>query len=266
MLKINNVTKIFNKDLTPEDVRVALDNVSLSIEEGEFVTVIGGNGSGKTTLLNVISGSVLPDVGQISINGADVTRLKEHERAKYIGIVFQDPLSGTAANMSLEENLAIALRRPRRKGLRWAFSKETREFFREKLKTLNLGLEDRLTHKIGFLSGGQRQAVTLLMATLGEPKVLLLDEHTAALDPKTARTVLSITDEIVSQNKLTTIMVTHNMRDALRYGDRILMLDNGRVVFDASGAVKKKLTIEDLLRKFEAAADIELTDQMLLAR
>jgi putative ABC transport system ATP-binding protein len=265
MLEIRNVTKVFNRDMNPEDVRVALDNVSLSIAEGEFVTVIGGNGSGKSTLLNIISGAVLPDSGNIYINDIDVTRLREHERAKYIGIVFQDPLSGTAANMSLEENLAIALRRSRRKGLRWGFSKETRELFRERLKTLNLGLEDRLSHKIGFLSGGQRQAVTLLMATLGDPQVLLLDEHTAALDPKTARTVLEITADIVAHNKLTTIMVTHNMRDALRYGDRLLMLDAGRIVFEAAGEAKRKLEISDLLRKFETA-DVELTDEMLLAR
>ncbi|MCK9536562.1 MAG: ATP-binding cassette domain-containing protein, partial [Bacilli bacterium] len=202
----------------------------------------------------------------IVINGVEVTHLKEHKRAQYIGIVFQNPLSGTAANMSLEENLSVAYRRAQKKGLKWGFSKEARQLFKEKLSTLNLGLEDRLTHKIGFLSGGQRQAVTLLMATIDKPKVLLLDEHTAALDPKTAQTVLAITDNIVTQNALTTIMVTHNMKDALKYGNRILMLNNGRVVFDASGDEKKNLTIDDLLKKFGAIDDIELTDQMLLAR
>jgi len=265
MLKIKDITKIFNKDLNPDDIKVALDRVTIDIKEGDFVTVIGSNGSGKSTLLNIISGSLLPDNGSVKIAGIDVTNLKEHKRAQYIGIVFQDPLSGTAANMSLEENLAVAHRRARKKGLRWGFSKNLRRLFKEKLASLNLGLEDRLSHKIGFLSGGQRQAVTLLMATIDKPKVLLLDEHTAALDPKTAQTVLAITDEIVTANKLTTIMVTHNMKDALRYGNRILMLNNGRVVFDAEGDEKKNLTIEDLLKKFDTIKDIELTDQMLLA-
>ncbi len=265
MLKITNLTKIFNKDLNPEDLKVALDNVSLEIKEGEFVTVIGGNGSGKSTLLNLIAGSQISDQGQIKIDEVDVTDLKEHKRSKYIGIVFQDPMSGTAANMSLEENLALAARRAKKKGLKWGFNKNLSELFKENLATLNLGLESRLNHKIGLLSGGQRQAVTLLMATIDKPKLLLLDEHTAALDPKTAKTVLQLTDEIVTKNKLTTIMITHNMRDALKYGNRILMLNNGRIVFDASGEEKRKLTIEDLLSKFGALDDMEFTDQMLLS-
>jgi putative ABC transport system ATP-binding protein len=265
VLKINQVTKIFNKDLNPEDRKIALDQVSLEIHTGDFVTVIGGNGSGKSTLLNVIAGSLMPDAGSILIDGVDVTALPEHKRARYIGIVFQDPMLGTAANMSLEENLSVAARRAQKKGLKWGFSKEKNSMFKEKLASLNLGLEERLNQKIGLLSGGQRQAVTLLMATLDQPKVLLLDEHTAALDPKTAKTVLELTADIVTKNKLTTIMITHNMKDALKYGNRILMLNNGRVVFDASGEEKKKLTIEDLLRKFDANNDIELTDQMLLA-
>lgn len=255
MLKVQNVTKVFNLDLNPEDRKTALDDVSLEIREGEFVTVIGGNGSGKTTLLNVIAGTVAPDSGRIFIDGEDVTALKDFQRAKYIGFVFQDPLSGTAANMSLEENLALAHRRGKKKCLRWGFNKSLAQVFREKLATLNLGLEDRLSERIGFLSGGQRQAVTLLMAILGKPKLLLLDEHTAALDPKIAKTVLELTEGIVRGNGLTAVMVTHNMRDALKYGDRLLMLNNGRIVLDVSGEEKKKLRIEDLLRKFETSDD-----------
>ncbi len=265
MLKVKNLTKIFNKDLNPEDLKVALDDISLEIKEGEFVTVIGGNGSGKTTLLNVIAGTVTPDEGQVFIDQKDVTNLKDYKRSKYIGIVFQDPLSGTAANMSLEENLALAARRAKKKGLKWGFNKNLSELFRERLATLNLGLETRLNNKIGLLSGGQRQAVTLLMATIDKPKLLLLDEHTAALDPKTAKIVLELTNKIVTQNKLTTLMITHNMRDALKYGNRLLMLNNGRIVLDVSGEEKQKLTLEDLLRKFGALDDLELTDKMLLA-
>lgn len=264
MLEVNHITKIFNKDLNPDDIKVALDDVSLKINEGEFVTVIGGNGSGKSTLLNVISGSHLPDKGEVIIDGLDVTLLKEYQRAKYIGIVFQDPMLGTAANMSLEENLLIASRRGKEQSLKWGFNKEMHEIFVRRLASLNLGLEKRLHHKIGLLSGGQRQAVTLLMATIVKPKVLLLDEHTAALDPKSAKTVLELTNEIVTKNNLTTIMITHNMKDALKYGNRILMLNNGKIVFDASGEEKKKLTIEDLVKKFDTSNDIELTDQMLL--
>ncbi|HHX80252.1 MAG TPA: ATP-binding cassette domain-containing protein [Acholeplasmataceae bacterium] len=265
MLKVKSLTKIFNKDLNPEDLKVALDNISLEINEGEFVTVIGGNGSGKTTLLNVISGTVTPDEGQVFIDQEDVTNLKDYKRSKYIGIVFQDPLSGTAANMSLEENLALATRRAKKKGLKWGFNKNLSELFKEKLATLNLGLETRLNNKIGLLSGGQRQAVTLLMATLDKPKLLLLDEHTAALDPKTAKIVLELTNKIVTENKLTTLMITHNMRDALKYGNRLLMLNNGRIVLDVSGEEKQKLTLEDLLKKFGALDDLELTDKMLLS-
>ncbi len=266
MVEIKNIIKTFNRDLNPEDLKIALDDISLRIQPGEFVTVIGGNGSGKSTLLNIIAGSLHPDSGKVLIDGVDVTNLTDYQRAKYIGIVFQDPRLGTASNMSIEENLAVASRRAKRKGLKWGFSKELNQLFKEKLADLNLDLEKRLHHKIGLLSGGQRQAITLLMATIERPKVLLLDEHTAALDPKTAKTVLELTDTIVNKNQLTTIMITHNMRDALKYGNRILMLNNGRIVFDASGKEKQKLKIEDLLRKFEAGEDIELTDQMLLSK
>jgi putative ABC transport system ATP-binding protein len=262
MLKLNNITKIFNQHLTPEDVKVALDDISLEIKDGDFVTVIGGNGSGKTTLLNIITGVLKPNQGRIIINDKDITKMPDYKRAQYFGIVFQDPMLGTAANMSLEENLSIAYRRAQKKGLRWGFSKENTRLFKEKLAMLNLGLEKRLNQRINLLSGGQRQAVTLLMATLNRPKVLLLDEHTAALDPKTARTVMDITNDLVTTNHLTTIMITHNMKDALKYGNRILMLNNGKIVFDASGEEKKRLTIEDLLRKFDDQVDF--SDQMLL--
>lgn len=265
MLRIKNITKVFNRDLNPEDMRVALDDITLHVEAGDFVTVIGGNGSGKSTLLNVITGSVLPDAGTITIGGDDITSLQEYRRSSYIGIVFQDPLSGTAANMSLEENLLLAYRRPLKKGLKWGFDKQLRMHFKEKLASLGLGLEGRLNQKIGYFSGGQRQAVTLLMATLNPPKLLLLDEHTAALDPRTAVTVLGITDNIVRESGLTTIMVTHNMRDALRYGNRLLMLNNGKVIFDVSGEKKRNLSTADLLKRFGSIKDIELTDTMLLS-
>lgn len=265
MVKIENVTKIFNKDLNPEDKKIALDNVNLEINDGDFITVIGGNGSGKSTLLNIITGLHPVDNGKVIIDGVDVTNMQEHKRAKYIGIVFQDPMQGTSANMSILENLSVASRRASIKTLKWGFNKNNISIFKEKLKSLNLGLENRLTQKIGLLSGGQRQAVTLLMATLEKPKVLLLDEHTAALDPKTAKTVLELTEKIVLENKLTTVMITHNMKDAIKYGNRLLMLNNGKVIFDVSGEEKKNLTIEQLIRKFDDNKDIELTDQMILS-
>jgi putative ABC transport system ATP-binding protein len=261
MLSIKNVTKVFNQDLNEEDLKVALDDISLDIKEGEFVTVIGGNGSGKSTLLNVITGRHFVDKGQVLIDGEDVTLVKDYKRAKYLGIVFQDPHLGTASNMSLVENLFVASRRAKKKGLRWGFNKSKTEEFKKMLTSLNLGLEARLDQKIGLLSGGQRQAVTLLMATLEKPKVLLLDEHTAALDPKTAKIVLELTDDIVRKNKITTIMITHNMMDALKYGNRILMLSNGKIILDVSGNEKKNLKIEDLIKKF----DIVITDTMLFS-
>lgn len=250
MLKLNNITKVFNRDLNPEDLKVALNNINLHVEDGEFITVIGSNGSGKSTLFKIISGEHTPCSGNIIIDGVDVTKEREHKRAKHIGIVFQDPLLGTAANMSVLENLILAKNRTEKKTLSWAFKKEYNDEFTEKLKMLNLGLETRLNNKIGLLSGGQRQAITLLMATLEQPKLLLLDEHTAALDPKTADTVLEITDKLVTENNLTTIMVTHNMNDALKYGDRLIMLKEGEIVLDIKGSEKDKMTIEQLVKLF----------------
>jgi len=251
MLKVQNVTKIFNPTQNKEDERIALNNVSLTINEGEFVTIIGGNGSGKSTLFNVISGALEVDSGKIIIEGEEVTNLSEHKRANLLGIVFQDPMQGTAANMSIIENLLIASRRKRKDTLKWGFDKNLINEFRERLSQLNLGLETRLNQKVGLISGGQRQAITLLMATYSNPKILLLDEHTAALDPKTAKIVLELTAKIVKENKLTTIMITHNMRDALKYGNRLIMLDQGRVVLDESGEAKAKLTPTDLIKKFD---------------
>lgn len=253
MLTIKNIHKEFNLTGNIEDRRVALNDVSLTIKEGDFVTIIGGNGSGKSTLMNIISGVFPPDRGTILINGQDVGKLKEHQRAKYLGRVFQDPNAGTAPNMSIEENLELAIRRDKTKTLKWGFKKEHRELFKEKLSILNLGLENRLSQKVGLLSGGQRQALTLLMASLQKPKVLLLDEHTAALDPKTSKTVLALTEKIVSENNLTAMMITHNMKDALKYGNRLIMLHNGTILYDVSGVEKKKLTVEQLLNMFDEA-------------
>lgn len=262
MLEIKNVTKIFNKEEGIENQKVALDNVSLKIEAGDFVTIIGGNGSGKSTLMNIISGVFEPDSGMVIIDGEDVTKMGESKRARYLGRVFQDPNMGTAPNMSILENLEIASRRGMVSSLRWGFRKENQVIFEQSLKKLNLGLEKRMTSKVGLLSGGQRQAVTLIMATLNNPKLLLLDEHTAALDPKTANKVLTLTDEVVNENKLTTLMITHNMKDALKYGNRLIMLSDGHIILDVKGEEKSKLTIEDLLLKFEHAGGI-VSDKML---
>ena len=251
MLKLENGLKIFNLTGHEEDQRIAMDHLNLEIEEGEWVTIIGGNGSGKSTLMNVISGVHQLDSGLIYIDGEDVTKLPEHKRAKYLGRVFQDPNMGTAGMISIEENMSIASRRMRKNTLKWGFHKDERKKYCEMIKSLNLGLEDRLLQKVGLLSGGQRQAITLLMATLETPKILLLDEHTAALDPKTARIVLEITEKIVTENKLTTLMITHNMRDAIKYGDRLIMMYGGKIIYDVKGEEKKKLTVEFLLNKFE---------------
>ncbi len=257
MLEIRNVTKIFNPGTVNE--KIALDNFSLTLKDGDFVTVIGGNGAGKSTMMNAIAGVWMVDSGQIIIDGVDVTKLSEHKRAKFLGRVFQDPMTGTAATMGIEENLALAKRRGHKRTLRQGINKKEREEYRELLKILGLGLEDRLTSKVGLLSGGQRQALTLLMATLQKPKLLLLDEHTAALDPKTAAKVLETTEYIINRDKLTTLMITHNMKDAIIHGNRLIMLKDGKVILDIRGEEKKKLTVEELLHKFGEASGEEFT-------
>ena len=263
MLNIENLNKTFNPG-TPIENHV-LHNVSLHLPKGDYVTVIGGNGAGKSTLLNSVAGTYLPDTGSITIDGIDVTNLPEHKRAPYLGRVFQDPMSGSAANMFIEENLALAYRRGKRRGLRWHISNKERAYYREKLSTLELGLENRLTDKVGLLSGGQRQALTLVMATLNEPHVLLLDEHTAALDPKTAPKVLEIGTKLIKKYNLTTMMVTHNMRDAIRHGNRLIMMSNGRIVLDICGEEKQNMTVEGLVAKFSSASGEEFAhDQSLL--
>lgn len=248
MLDVNGIWKTFNPG-TPNQ-KTALRGLSLHLNEGDFVTVIGGNGAGKSTMLNAVAGVFPVDAGTITIDGVDVTSLAEHKRAKYIGRVFQDPMTGTAATMQIDENLALAKRRGESRTLRRSITRAERDEYHELLKILDLGLEDRLTAKVGLLSGGQRQALTLLMATLVRPKLLLLDEHTAALDPKTAAKVLDATERIVNRDGLTTLMITHNMRDALAHGNRLVMMNDGNVIFDASGEEKKKLTIQDLIDKF----------------
>ena len=264
MLKLHQVCKTFNPGTVNE--KAALNHLSLTLEEGDFVTVIGGNGAGKSTMLNAISGVWPVDAGTVRIDGVDVTELSEHQRAVYLGRVFQDPMVGTAGNMTIEENLALAARRGEKRTLRWGIKKSEREQFKELLRPLGLGLEDRLTAKVGLLSGGQRQALTLLMASLKKPKVLLLDEHTAALDPKTAAKVLELSDQIVEEHRLTTLMVTHNMKDAIAHGNRLIMLDAGRVILDIRGEDKKKLTVPDLLARFTAASGEEVeSDRLLLA-
>lgn len=257
MLEIRNVTKVFNPGTVNE--KVALNNFSLTLKDGDFVTVIGGNGAGKSTMMNAIAGVWTIDSGQIIIDGEDVTKLSEHKRAKFLGRVFQDPMTGTAATMGIEENLALAKRRGHRRTLRPGIGKKEREEYRELLKILGLGLEERLTSKVGLLSGGQRQALTLLMAALQKPKLLLLDEHTAALDPKTAAKVLETTEYIVNKDKLTTLMITHNMKDAITHGNRLIMLKDGKIILDIKGEEKKNLTVEDLLRKFGEASGEEFT-------
>ena len=264
MLDIQNVFKTFNAGTVNE--KVALKGLNLHLNEGDFVTVIGGNGAGKSTMLNCVAGVYPVEEGTISIGGVDVTGMPEHKRAQFIGRVFQDPMMGTAATMQIEENLALAARRGKSRFLRSGITKEEREVYREELKILGLGLEDRMTAKVGLLSGGQRQALTLLMATLQKPQLLLLDEHTAALDPKTAAKVLEVTQKIVEQDHLTTLMITHNMRDAIAYGNRLVMMYDGHVVVDVSGEEKKNLTVEQLLNLFsQASGSDEVNDKLLLA-
>lgn len=263
MLQINNIYKTFNAGTVNE--KMALKGLSLTLEDGDFVTVIGGNGAGKSTMLNAIAGVWPVDQGSILIDGIDVSKLQEYKRAKFLGRVFQDPMTGTAATMEIEENLALALRRGERRTLRVGIKEKEREHYRELLKTLGLGLEDRMTSKVGLLSGGQRQALTLLMATLKKPKLLLLDEHTAALDPKTAAKVLETTDMIVNRDHLTTLMITHNMKDAIEHGNRLIMMMDGRIILDIRGEEKKKLTVQDLLHKFEEASGEEfVSDKAIL--
>ena len=264
MLSVKNLYKVFNPGTVNE--RVALQDVSLTLKEGDFCTVIGGNGAGKSTLLNCVAGVYPPDGGSIEVNGTNLTRLPEYKRARYMGRVFQDPMMGTAADMTIEENLALAYRRGRHRGLKWYIQASERRNYVQLLARLELGLEHRLTSKVGLLSGGQRQALTLLMATLNQPRLLLLDEHTAALDPKTARKVLELSDLFIQEGGLTTMMVTHNMRDAIRHGNRLIMMSGGNIAIDVSGDEKQKLTVEDLLHMFGQVrgSDEEIPDRMVL--
>ena len=264
MLEIRSARKVFNAGTVNE--KVALDGLSLTLNAGDFVTVIGGNGAGKSTMLNAVSGVWLVDDGQILIDGQDVTRLPEYKRASLLGRVFQDPMVGTAATMGIDENMALAYRRGARRGLAWSITPQEKELYRQKLASLGLGLEERMTTKVGLLSGGQRQAITLLMATLKKPKLLLLDEHTAALDPKTAAKVLELSDQIVREQNLTTLMITHNMKDAIKFGNRLIMMHEGHIIYDVQGEEKKSLHVSDLLAKFEQASDGEFAnDRMLLS-
>ena len=258
MLKLKNLHKTFNPGTV--NAKKALDGLNFHLKEGDFVTVIGGNGAGKSTMLNAICGVWKPDYGAIEIDGVDVTNMPEHKRAKFLGRVFQDPMKGTAPDMEIAENLAIAARRGTKRKFVWGVRKAEREKYKKMLADLELGLEDRLSSKVGLLSGGQRQAVTLLMATLNRPKLLLLDEHTAALDPKTAAKVLELTDRIVQENKLTTLMITHNMHDAITHGNRLIMMHEGHIVVDVEGEEKKKLRVEDLLEMFVKASGKEFAD------
>ena len=264
MLEIKNISKTFNKGTINE--KVALDNLSITINDGDFITVIGGNGAGKSTLLNAICGTISVDEGNIILDEKDVTTLNEAKRAKYLGRVFQDPMMGTCADMSVEENLALAIRRGKRRSLKWGMPKKDREDFISSLEKLDLGLEKRLSNKVGLLSGGQRQAITLLMATLNRPELLLLDEHTAALDPKTAEKVLHLTEQIVEDGNFTTLMITHNMQDAITYGNRLIMMNAGTIIYDVCGEEKKNLTVKALLEKFEEIApSVVASDKMVLS-
>lgn len=264
MLKLENIYKTFNPGTINE--KKALNGLNIQLNEGDFVTVIGGNGAGKSTMLNMIAGVYPVDSGSVIIDGTDVTKMPEHKRAKFLGRVFQDPMMGTAADMEIVENLALANRRGKARTIKWGVNQKETAHYKKILASLELGLEERLTSKVGLLSGGQRQALTLLMATLKKPKVLLLDEHTAALDPKTAKKVLDITQKIVAENNLTTIMITHNMKDAIRIGNRLIMMNNGKIIYDVSGEEKKNLTTAQLLEKFKTSSGEELdNDRMLLS-
>ncbi len=264
MLKMIDIHKTFNAGTVNE--KKALNGLNLTLEKGDFVAVIGGNGAGKSTMLNALSGVWPVDKGEIIVDGVNITKKVEHQRAPYLGRVFQDPMMGTAANMEIQENLALALRRGQKRTLRWGITEKERREYKELLATLDLGLENRMTTKVGLLSGGQRQALTLLMATLKQPKILLLDEHTAALDPKTAAKVLELSDKIISDNGLTALMVTHNMKDAIKHGNRLIMMNNGQIIFDVKGEEKKNLTVNLLLQKFTEISGGEFAnDRMLLS-
>ncbi len=264
MLKITDLYKTFNPGTVNE--KQVLKGVDLELKDKDFVTVIGGNGAGKSTILNMIAGVHYPDKGSIVLEDEDITYIPEYKRAKYLGRVFQDPMMGTASNMAIEENLALAYRRGDRRGFAWGITKEEKEIYVDKLKELDLGLEDRLTTKVGLLSGGQRQALTLLMAALRKPKLLLLDEHTAALDPKTAEKVLKLSEQIISDNSLTALMVTHNMKNAIQYGNRLIMMYDGRIIYDVSGEEKRNLKVNDLLEKFQSVSGGEFAhDRMILS-
>ena len=263
MLEVSHITKIFNAGTVNE--KVAINDLSITFKDGDFVTVIGGNGAGKSTLMNLIAGVYPIDSGSITLNGEEISRLPEFKRAKKLGRVFQDPMMGTAADMQIDENLALAYRRGQGRGLKWGVTKKEKEVFREQLARLGLGLEDRMTSKVGLLSGGQRQAITLLMATLQRPEMLLLDEHTAALDPVTAKKVLALSEELIGEHHLTTMMVTHNMKDAIRHGNRLIMMNAGQIIFDVSGEDKAKLTVDDLMREFAKAGGDDIEDRALLS-
>lgn len=264
MLKIRHVSKTFNRGTINE--KKALQDLNLHLNPGDFVTIIGGNGAGKSTMLNMIAGVYPIDCGTITLDGVDISRMPEFKRAALLGRVFQDPMMGTTADMEIEENLALAYRRGQRRGLSWGISRQEKEYYAQRLATLGLGLEDRMSSKVGLLSGGQRQALTLLMATLKKPELLLLDEHTAALDPKTAAKVLELTAEIVSEDELTAMMVTHNMKDAIRIGNRLIMMHEGRIIYDVAGEEKKRLKVADLMEKFESASGGEFAnDRMILS-
>ena len=265
MLELSHVYKTFNPGTI--NAKTALNDLCLSLNDGDFVTVIGGNGAGKSTMLNAVAGVWAIDEGKITLDGNDLTHLKEHQRAKFIGRVFQDPMLGTAPNMQIDENLALAMRRGKPRGLRWGVTAAERDLYREKLQTLGLGLEDRLSSKVGLLSGGQRQALTLLMASLQKPKLLLLDEHTAALDPATASKVLELSEQIIHQDKLTCMMITHNMKDAIDHGNRLIMMNHGHIILDISGEEKKHLSIQDLMDKFaEVSGTHIVSDSVLLTK
>ena len=262
MLKVNNICKTFNKGTVNE--KKALTGVNLVLNEGDFVTIIGGNGAGKSTLLNSICGVFNVDSGRIEIDGVDITRLPEHKRAKYLGRVFQDPMMGTGADMQIVENMSLAYRRGKKRGLKWAITAKEKTIYREMLAELGLGLEDRMTSKVGLLSGGQRQALTLLMAVIQKPKLLLLDEHTAALDPKTAAKGLELSEKFISENNLTAMMITHNMKDAITHGNRLIMMHEGNIIYDVSGEEKKNLTVDDLLKKFADLSGKEFANDRAL--